>query len=356
MSKITFNNQKNLFFKALKEKVDNYFIDNEIASTGNGTLYIKSIAQVLSALAIYVTLVFFTPILPVAIVLCCLFGINMAVIGFNIMHEGGHASFSRHAWLNKASVYFLNALGANSYYWKVKHNINHHTFTNIDGMDSDIEVEPFMRLHEGQKLYKIHKFQHIYWILLYGTTYFLWVFYQDFEKYFSGKIAEGQKKQPLNLREQLIFWATKLFYVGAYIVLPIFMVGLLKALIGYAIVCFVCGLFITVVFQLAHIVEGTTFPMPDAASNKIEEAWAVHQVNTTANFGTRSKFTSWLLGGLNFQVEHHLFPRVSHVHYPKINQLVKETCAEYNVTYNEYPNFFTALYSHITHIRRLGRA
>jgi linoleoyl-CoA desaturase len=355
-TRITFNNQKNLFFKSLKEKVDNYFAENNISSTGNSKLYIKSIAQVISALIIYITLVFFTPVLPVAIILCCLFGVNMAVIGFNIMHEGGHASFSRHTWLNKISVYFLNALGANSYYWKVKHNINHHTYTNVEGMDSDIDVAPFMRLHEGQRRYKMHKFQHLYCIFLYGFTYFLWVFYQDFQKYFSGKIAEGQKVQPLVFREQVIFWATKIFYVGAYILLPVFMVGLLKALIGFAIVCFTCGLFITIVFQMAHIVEGTTFTTPTADTSKIEEAWAVHQVHTTSNFGTRSRFTSWLMGGLNFQVEHHLFPRVSHVHYPKINQIVKETCAEYNVQYNEYSSFFTALRSHFVLIRELGRA
>jgi linoleoyl-CoA desaturase len=223
-------------------------------------------------------------------------------------------------------------------------------------MDSDIDVAPFMRLHEGQRRYKMHKFQHLYCIFLYGFTYFLWVFYQDFQKYFSGKIAEGQKVQPLVFREQVIFWATKIFYVGAYILLPVFMVGLLKALIGFAIVCFTCGLFITIVFQMAHIVEGTTFTTPTADTSKIEEAWAVHQVHTTSNFGTRSRFTSWLMGGLNFQVEHHLFPRVSHVHYPKINQIVKETCAEYNVQYNEYSSFFTALRSHFVLIRELGRA
>ncbi len=140
-----------------------------------------------------------------------------------------------------------------------------------------------------------------------------------------------------------------------YLVLPILLVGPVQALIGYALVAFSCGLFISVVFQLAHVVEGTYFPAPAIESDKIQEEWAVHQVHTTANFATRNKLAYWLLGGLNFQVEHHLFPRVSHVHYPKINQLVRETCQEFNVKYLEYPSFWKAFGSHLNHIRKLGK-
>jgi linoleoyl-CoA desaturase len=134
------------------------------------------------------------------------------------------------------------------------------------------------------------------------------------------------------------------------------MVGFVKALIGFLIITFICGLFISVVFQLAHIVEGTHFPQPDTESNKIEQEWAIHQVSTTANFATKSKIVSWLLGGLNFQVEHHLFPRVSHIHYPKINQFVKETCQEFNIVYLEHATVLKAFRSHLLHIKKLGRA
>lgn len=354
MLKVTFDNKQNLFFKELKDKVDQYFLNRKLDPAGNGRLYFKGIIQVLSALGLYLTLVFFTPGYIFAILLCFVLGINLAVIGFNVMHEGGHQCFSKYNWLNKASAYSLNVLGGNSYFWKIKHNINHHTFTNIEGMDSDIDVKPFMRLHEGQPRYWFHRFQHVYWVFLYGISYVTWVFYDDFTKYISGRVAINSDPKRLELKEHFIFWITKVMYVGAYIVLPVIMVGWLQTLIGFTIITFVCGLSISVVFQLAHMVEGTQFPVPDEQSHRIKQEWAIHQLNTTANFATDNKVISWLLGGLNFQIEHHLFPRVSHIHYPKISKVVKETCKKYNIEYIEYSSLLKALYSHIFHIRRLG--
>ena len=355
MSKVSFNNKQSPFFTTLKGKVNEYFSDNNIHTAGNKKLYIKGIVQVVSLLTLYIILVFFTPGTFLSLLLCAVMGVNLAVIGFNIMHEGGHQSFSKHSWLNTVGAYFLNILGGNTFYWKIKHNINHHTYTNIEGMDSDINVKPFMRLHENQNRLWIHKYQHIYCFVLYGISYFVWIFWDDFEKYFTGKIAAHCERK-MDAKEHVIFWITKCFYVTIYMVIPILMVGFAKAVIGFWVVAFVCGLSIAVVFQLAHVVEGTTFPEPSQESNKIEQEWAIHQVNTTANFSTKSRIISWLLGGLNFQVEHHLFPRISHVHYPKINQFVRETCDEYKVTYLEYSSFLGAINSHLSHIKKMGRA
>jgi len=355
MASVTFNNQKNLFFRSLKEKVDQYFSSQNMNTSGGRKLFVKGILQLCSAAILYTALVFFTLPLAISIVLCCLFGMNLALIGFNIMHEGGHQSFSKHAWINKAGIYVLNAMGGNSYYWKIKHNISHHTYTNVEGFDSDINLGFFMRLHKGQKHYILHRFQHIYWVVLYGLEYANWVLWDDFMRYFSGNISSTHTHQKLSLKEHLIFWLTKLFYGAIYIMLPILMVGLLKALIGFAIVCFVCGMFITVVFQIAHIVENTQFPAVNESTNKIEEQWAIHQVNTTSNFATGNRFISWLMGGLNFQVEHHLFPKISHIHYPMINRLVKETCLEFNIAYHEYPTMRKAFWSHLMHIKKMGR-
>lgn len=355
MSKISFNNKQSPFFTTLKDKVNRYFKDNNLDTSGNKRLYIKGSIQISSAIILYVILVFFTPGIFLSILLCSLLGINLAVIGFNVMHEGGHQSLSKHKWLNTIGAYFLNILGGNTFFWKIKHNINHHTYTNIEGMDSDIDVKPFMRLNESQSRYWIHRFQHLYCILLYGLSYFVWIFWDDFEKYFSGKIASGNPRK-LDVKEHFIFWATKIIYAAVYIVIPILLIGFTKAVTGFSIICFVCGLTIAIVFQLAHVVEGTSFPQPDKASNKIDQEWAIHQVTTTANFSTGNKVLSWLLGGLNFQVEHHLFPRISHVHYQKINQFVKEACEEHKVTYIEYPSFMKAVLSHFAHIKKMGRA
>jgi linoleoyl-CoA desaturase len=355
MSKISFNNAQSPFFKSVKEKVDLYFSKNKIHSAGNRRLFLKGSFQILVAIALYVTLVFFNPGNLLSILLCCALGVNLAVIGFNVMHEGGHASFSKYKWLNTGAAYFLNILGGNTYYWKIKHNINHHTFTNIEGMDSDIDVRPWMRLHEQQTRYWFHRFQHVYWFFLYGISYGVWIFYDDFNKYFSGRIAEGATPK-LERKEHFIFWITKIMYLTAYVGVPIVMVGWAHALVGFFIISFVCGLAISIVFQLAHIVECTQFPEPDQQSNKIELEWAIHQIKTTADFATKNRMVSWFLGGLNFQIEHHLFPRVSHIHYPQISKFVKETCKEFNVAYLEYPSMFKAFRSHLQHIRRLGIA
>ena len=356
MSTITFTNQKNLFFRSLKEKVDNYFTNNKLSRSGDRRLFIKGCVLVASAAIIYGTLVFFTPIIWVSIILCALLGFNLACIGFNVMHEGGHASFSKYTWLNKTSAYFLNVMGGNTYYWKIKHNISHHTYTNMEGLDSDINIEPFMRIHPEQPKRWIHRFQHIYFVIFYSLSYFSWIFMDDFIKYFSGRISAGYIDQKLSFKEHFIFWMTKAFYLMVYVVLPVLMVGFLKALIGYLILGIVCGLAIAIVFQLAHVVNETEFPLaPNEETGKIDQQWAIHQVNTTSNFATKSKWLSWLLGGLNFQVEHHLFPKISHVHYAKINQFVKETCLEYNINYHEHKTMLQAVHSHVKYIRKMGK-
>ena len=343
---VSFENKKSPFFRALREKVDKYFTENKISPVGNSSLYLKSIIQLVSAMGLYTVLVFFTPGIAISVILCCLFGVNLALLGFNIMHDGGHQSFSKHTWLNKASAHSLNLMGGSAYFWKIKHNINHHTYTNIEGMDEDMEIDFFMRLHDNQPRYWFHRFQHIYWIVLYGLTYFLWVFKNDFDKYFKELKSDVPRSQKQSPREHVLFWVTKVGYGAVYILLPILMVGWLKWLVGFAIVTFVCGLTISIVFQLAHIVESTQFPAPNVETNKIENEWAIHQLNTTANFGTNSKLLFWLLGGLNFQVEHHLFPKISHIHYPAISRLVRETAEQFNVPYNNYPTAYVAIRSH----------
>jgi linoleoyl-CoA desaturase len=341
------------FFGVLKERVELYFEKNKLSRTGEHRLYLKSLLQVGSAISLYVILVFNTPSSHwLSIALCILLGINFAMLGFNIMHEGGHNSFSRHSWLNVLSGYVLNVLGGNIYFWKVKHNVNHHTFTSIDGLDSDINVQPFMRLHPNQPRRVAHKYQHIYFAVLYGISYLAWIFYEDFVKYFRNRISAQAKPMSLSMREHIIFWVTKIIYVTVFVVLPILFAGWLPALIGFFIMTFFCGLFTSIVFQLAHVVELNQLP----TEKKITGDWAIHQIATTSNFGTSNKFLFWILGGLNFQIEHHLFPNVSHIHYPQISRLVKETCREFNIKYNEYSSMLVAMVSHIAYLRQMGNA
>lgn len=354
MQKVSFNNKNSVFFNALKEKVDAYFKSNNIKQTGNYKLYIKTVLLTLSAISFYTILVFFTPGILLSLFLCALLGLNLAAIGFNVMHDGAHGSFSTKSWVNELMGYSLNAMGGSVYLWKYKHNVNHHSFTNIEGMDEDIDIKPWIRVHEDQEKWWFHRFQHIYWAALYSLTYLLWIFFQDFKKYFTGKVGTTPFRK-MDVKEHIIFWVSKLLYIGAFIVLPIFTVGFLQTIIGYLVISSITGFVIAIVFQLAHIVEDADFETPTSANHKVETEWAVHQVQTTANFATKSKVVSWLTGGLNFQVEHHLFPRISHIHYPNISKLVRETCEQFNIQYLEFPTVLSAVRSHVVHLKHVGR-
>lgn len=355
MAKVSFNNKNSPFFDALRERTDNYFATHKIAPTGNFKLYYKTAVLTVIVVSVYSILVFATLPVWVAITLCAILGFGLASIGFNVMHDGAHGSYSKNKQVNSIAAYSLNLMGGSSFLWKLKHNHVHHSFTNIDGMDDDIDIKPLMRVNEHQPKLWIHKFQHIYWVILYGFTYFIWVYWKDYEKYFSRKIGETPIRK-MKSTEHLGFWLSKVVYLGLFVVLPAYTQGIVNMLIGYSVVLFVCGLVIAVVFQLAHVVEDTHWPKPDPSTNKIENEWAIHQIRTTANFATRSKVISWFAGGLNYQVEHHLFPRISHIHYPAISKIVKETCRDFNLEYIEYPTFISAIKAHVRHLRSLGQA
>jgi linoleoyl-CoA desaturase len=356
MSSVKFNNKDAVFFPSLKQRINQYFESNNIRPTGNLKLYFKTIVLFTLLISLYITLVFFTPANGwVALLLAMVMGVVVAAIGFNVMHDGAHGSYSSRKWVNESMAHSLNLLGGVSFIWKQKHNINHHSYTNVEGMDDDIDIKPFIRVHHGQKRYWFHRYQHIYSFLLYGITYFFWVFYNDFDKYFKGKVSEHTKIQRMSFWDHIVFWATKLFYVAIFIAFPIYNVGLLDTLLGYGVMVFVTGITIAVVFQLAHVVEDMPFVNPEGDSTKIESEWAIHQLQTTTNFATKNRFISWLLGGLNFQVEHHLFPRISHIHYPEISKIVKQTCHEFNIPYKEFKTMRGAIVSHILHLKETGR-
>lgn len=354
---IKFNNRGADFYSTLKQRTEDYFQSQNIKSTGNFKLYLKTVIFSLVLASCYVTLVFLSPPTWLAVTLCVVMGLDMAAIGFNIMHDGAHGSYSNNKKVNQLMALSLNFLGANAFFWKQKHNVNHHSYTNIEGMDDDIDVNPFLRLHTDQKKRWFHRFQHFYALMAYCLMFFFWVFYRDFKKYFTGKIAKYTPIRNMTVKEHIIFWVSKVVHFSVFIVIPMVFAGVWQTILGYVIVTFVLGLVISVVFQLAHIVEGTEFVTPPSETGmNVETEWAIHQVKTTANFATRNPAVNWLLGGLNFQVEHHLFPGISHVHYPKINKILRETCQEFNVKYMEFSTVTGAFVSHLRYLKNVGVA
>jgi linoleoyl-CoA desaturase len=342
------------FHTELKRRISTYFQETGQSATGNIKLYSKAIILFVAFLGLYTHLVFFTPGVILAIIECVLLGCVVAGIGFNIMHDGAHGSFSKYKWVNNMAAISLNLLGGSHFMWNMKHNVIHHAYTNIDGVDDDIDIKPWMRMSTTQPKYLMHRYQHIYFWFLYALLYILWIFVLDYQKYFKRKIGTMPLKK-MNVSDHFIFWGFKVLHLAMFVAIPIYTVGFISWLIGFLSFTVVAGLVISIVFQLAHTVEHTHFPMPDAVTGKLEDEWAVHQLKTTANFAPRNKVINWFVGGLNFQVEHHLFPKISHIHYPAINKIIKQACAEFNVPYIEYRRMRHAVASHVSFLKQMGR-
>jgi linoleoyl-CoA desaturase len=238
--------------------------------------------------------------------------------------------------------------------WASKHVTIHHTFTNIEGVDDDIEVGALMRMAPNQKHYILHRFQHIYFWVLYMLLYIFWIFYTDYKKYFSRKIGSVPLKK-MSIADHLEFWIVKLYHAAVFIIIPVYMVGWVSWLVGFFVTGCFAGFILSIVFQLAHTVTETEFPVAIQPENVMPDEFAAHQIMTTANFATKSKLVSWLVGGLNFQIEHHLFPKISHVHYPAISKIVKDTCADFKLKYNEYPTVISAIRAHVLHLKSLSK-
>lgn len=342
------------FHTELKRRISEYFKQAGKKSTGNYKLYLKAIFLVAAFFSIYTHLVFFTPATWLAIMECVVLGGLTAAIGFNVMHDGMHGSFSRRKWVNQLAGLSLNLLGGNNFMWRTKHNIVHHTYTNVHGVDDDIEARPFLRLCETQKYYKIHRYQHWYFWAAYSLLYAWWVFVTDYKKYFLRKVGPTPIGK-MTTWDHISFWSFKLLHAFLFVALPIYVLGFKAWIIGFLPFALFAGFVLSIVFQLAHTVEDTSFVEAKETNQRIEDEWAIHQLKTTANFATRNRFISWWVGGLNFQIEHHLFPRISHVHYPAISKIIRNACKDFGIPYIEYPKMRLAVASHISHLRKLSR-
>ena len=354
MPQITFDNSDHSFFQAVKRSVDAYFGNKQLRKTGNWRLYLKALVLIPAALAVYTFLLSGNFNWLTGLLLSILLGMILVSIAFNVMHDACHGSYSSQKWVNELLGLTMNALGSNAFIWKIKHNIIHHTYTNIDGIDDDLNNGPLLRLCRTQKWMPIHRFQFVYMFILYAISTFVWMLANDFYKYFSKKIHNTTIKK-ISLAEHAVFWLSKLLYGFFYVVVPIYFLGWQAWLIGFVIIHVTMGLVLSIVFQLAHVVEKTSFQTIQKEHKVIETEWAVHEIQSTADFAGQNKVISWLVGGLNFQIEHHLFPHISHIHYPALSKIVKHQCELFGLPYNYYPSLTQAIYSHVRLMKELGR-
>ncbi len=284
-------------------------------------------------------------------------GIGMAGIGMCIMHDANHGAYSKYPRLNKILGYTMNLIGANANNWKIQHNVLHHTYTNIAEVDEDLNTPSLLRFAPSKDYRKIHRFQHLYAWFFYGILSLNWVTFKDFKqmrRYRTMGLLNKGKSNTKNLIDLLIW---KLIYYSYIIVIPLIVLPTpwWLVVLGFVSLHFVTGSVLSIIFQAAHVMPDIQFPLPNEEGN-IDNNWTVHQLLTTTNFASKSKVFSWMIGGLNYQVEHHLFSNICHVHYPRISKIVAETAKEYGVPYNMEGSFVRVIGKHIQLLKDLGRS
>lgn len=347
--------ERSTFHATLRKRVDAYFAENGLSRHANATLVIKTVVLIATYVLPFVALLAVQPSFGVSMALWFLMGLGLAGIGMSVMHDANHGAYSSNAKVNWWLGHTLNLCGGSAHNWKLQHNILHHTYTNITHVDEDIEDRLVLKFspHTTRKWY--HRFQFLYATFFYGLLTLYWVVAKDlvqFALFDRNGVDTGSPSEKKNVLLRIVL--LKVIYFAVIMALPIALGSTWWHVVtGFLLMHFTSGIVLTVVFQLAHTVEGTSHPLPDAAG-EIDNDWAIHQVETTVDFSPGNRVLSWYVGGLNYQIEHHLFPRVAHVHYPALAPIVERTAKEYGITYRVNPTLWSALRSHYRMLQKLG--
>ena len=347
------------FNTTLKKRVRAYFKDNNISKYANTNMKIKTVFMVSLYLSPYLLMVFGVITNPWLITLCwMIMGVGAAGIGLAVMHDANHGAYSKSERVNFIIGRVINLVGGYAPTWKIQHNILHHTYTNIHGYDEDISPAlPLLRFAPTDKYSRVHRFQYLYAWFFYSLMTVMWMTTKDFQQLFRYKKMGLTKTENVNFKplfRELIL--TKAFYYLYIMVIPIIFIDIAWYFIPLLILMMqmIAGLILAIVFQPAHVTPDTGFPMPERDLT-IENNWAIHQLETTSNFAPKSRILYWFVGGLNYQVEHHLFPNICHVHYKELSKIVKATALEFEVPYYSEPTFFSAIKSHAKMLHKLGQ-
>lgn len=349
------NTDKSEFYTTLKERVDAYFLKRGITPYANTFMVFKIVFFLAGLIGTYLFLILANSSLPVTYLLWVLLGFNTAFAAVNIGHDALHGAISSNRKVNTVLGYIFDVAGANAYVWKITHNQIHHTYTNIQDFDEDINISPLIRITPHQKMRKIHRYQHWYALFLYCLTSLTWVFIKDYKRFFQKRIANYEIKKPPGYQYFNLFFF-KAFYYTTFLVLPLILIdhAWWHIILGFIIMHFFEGFSLAMIIQLAHMVGGLDFPIPNE-KGEIRNSWAIHQLRTTADFARNNPLVSFFFGGLNFHIEHHLFQQVCHVHHRALSNIVKSTTMEYSLPYHDIPTLGGAVRSHLQFLKNTGR-
>ena len=355
---IRFSNQNRPeFISELRNNVHKYFADNNISKHADYRMVIKTVFMLclyLIPLGLLISGVIHS--LGVMYLLWFVMAFGMSGIGLSIMHDANHGAYSTNKRVNKWLGSTINFVGGYDINWIIQHNVLHHSFTNIHGHDEDIS-QPILRLSPAQEYKPKYRLQAYYATFVYGLMTIFWLLAKDIRQlldYNKRGLLKGQKKTFARSLTEII--VIKAFYITITIVLPVIALELpwYHVILGFLMMQFISGLILALIFQPAHVSEDTDFFEPDE-NGSLENNWAIHQLLTTTNFATTSKPFTWFIGGLNHQIEHHLFPNICHIHYPAISKIVKETAKNHNIPYYHYDTYFEAVKSHYSVLNELSK-
>ena len=294
--------------------------------------------------------------LPVwaVVLLAVSLGLALAGVAFCVGHDANHGAVFRRRGPNRALGVVFDVMGASSHVWRTKHNQAHHSYTNIADADDDIEMLPLARLAPDQRRRWFHRWQHVYLWPIYGLYTLRAHLVGDFVELMQGRIGRMTPLRWPRGRDLAVFLGGKVIFWSWALVVPLVLHPWWWVLPVFLLVSWVMGFTLAIVFQLAHCVDEARFSSVEEMRSVPSGEWAVHQVESTVDFCTQSRTLTWYLGGLNFQIEHHLFPRVCHVHYPALLPVVQATCEEFGVRHLVQPTLRSALRSHVRWLRHMG--
>jgi linoleoyl-CoA desaturase len=335
------------FLEEVTGKVKIYMQERNISPYANREMWIKTVVMLL---------LYFVPIVFMLLgfgagkpwlffSFWIIMAIGMIGIGTSVMHDANHGTYSPDKKVNNFIGSILEVIGGYTVTWKIQHNVLHHTYTNIAGLDDDVDGVAFLRFSPHQPLKKYHRYQYIYVWFFYMMMTLYWMTVKDYLQVIRYKQHDLLIKQKVSLRGALFrITLYKIFYYGYIMVLPILLSGMpwYYVVMGFVLMHCISGLFLSCIFQPAHIMEDSGFaePTDTESGRKMKDSWAVHEVENTTDFAPKNKILSWFIGGLNFQIEHHLFTNICHVHYKEIAPIVRAATRSYGLPYYVQPTFF----------------
>ncbi len=345
------------FFKTLHQRVNQYFKVNNKSIYGGGRIIFKTVVMFAVFLVPFLIMLLGVVTNPWLVLgLWAVMGLGIAGIGVNIMHDANHGSFSKSKRLNNTVRLVMNLLGGDASIWRLQHNVLHHAFTNIHEADEDIIGPPLLRFSPHDEKKGVHRYQFVYAWFLYGLMTLIKVAYTDFKRAIRYRRMGLIRTQKEFVQRLFKIGFGKLMYFGYMLIVPMILAPVAPwlSVVGFLLMHVVTGFVLSIIFQTAHVMPSSEYPLPNA-EGEIDSNWAVHQLRTTTNFSPKSRVFSWFIGGLNYQVEHHLFANISHVHYKGLSKIVAETAREFGIPYHCQPSFARALHSHGKMLYQLGR-